>query len=258
MTHPTPLPEDLLLEYHAGLLPPETMAQVAARLAGDPAAQALLADWRAQDAALAALYQPVAAEPPPARLTAALRQAQAAERRKAPRMLPVRLMAAVALVALGLAGGWFGRDLLAPAPLAQAMAAAAMDAHETFVVEVVHPVEVAATEEAHLNAWMSKRLGHEIRPPDFAAAGFGLLGGRILPADPGTAALYMYENAAGQRITLYIAPEAAATETAFRFAQRGETQSFFWTDRDLSYAVVGAVPRDMLRRIAVAAYEQLI
>ena len=68
----------------------------------------------------------------------------------------------------------------------------------------------------------------------------------------------MCNNAAGQRITLYIAPQGAGSTTAFQFAERGGTQSFFLMDRDLSYAVVGAVAREDLRRIALDAYDQLI
>ena len=84
------------------------------------------------------------------------------------------------------------------------------------------------------------------------------MGGRIVPSETGTAALYMYENTKGQRITLYIAPRGASKTTAFQFAEMGATQTFYWTDRDLSYAVVGTVPRDVLRAIAVDAYDQLI
>ena len=34
-------------------------------------------------------------------------------------------------------------------------------------------------------------------------------------------------------------------------------QSFYWMDGVLNYAVVGDIPRDALRRIALDAYDQL-
>lgn len=256
---PTTLTDEELLTHLDGTLPPEAAAAIKRRIASDPAAGETLDEWQRQDAAVRALYGPVAAELVPHRLSAIIRRAEVEEAARAggPRR---PLMAAVAAVALafGLAGGWLARDLMAPRPLALSLPAGAMRAHETFVVEVAHPVEVPASDDAHLLSWMSKRLGHDIQPPDLGEAGFALLGGRILPDDGGVAGLFMYEDAAGRRVTLYVAPEGAADETAFQFAEDGGTQSFFWTDRDLSYAVVGDLPRDELRRIAVAAYDQLL
>lgn len=255
------LTEAELLDYSAGVLSPESMAALAARLAQDPAGQATLAEWQRQDAAIEALYQPVLHEPVPNRLTNVIRRAEDADATQRAGRSSGRLrLVAAALTALVLGGGagWLAHDFTAPAAGAVALADDAMRAYDTFVVEVKHPVEVAASEADHLNAWMSKRLGHETRPPDFASAGFVLMGGRIVPSETGTAALYMYENTEGQRITLYIAPRGASKTTAFQFAEMGATQTFYWTDRDLSYAVVGTVPRDVLRAIAVDAYDQLI
>lgn len=261
MTDRIALTDAELLDYTADRLPAEAMAALAARLTVDPAAQATLDEWQRQDAALEALYQPVAREPVPGRLTDVIRRAEAEDAAKANRRSQTRLWliaATIAALAVGTGAGWFARDLTLPAATSQTLAVNAMRAYDTYVVEVAHPVEVAASDADHLNAWMSKRLGHETRPPDFAAAGFTLMGGRIVPSDQGPAALYMYDNAQGQRITLYITPQGASSTTAFQFAQAGATQSFYWMDRDLSYAVVGTVPRDVLRGIALAAYDQLI
>lgn len=261
MTDQNALTEADLLDYAAGILPADVMAVMATRLANDPAAQATLAEWQRQDAAIEALYQPVAREPVPDRLSDVIRRAEAEDAAQAYGHPQTRLWlvaATIAALAVGTGAGWFARDLTTPAAASQTLAANAMRAYDTYVVEVAHPVEVAASDAEHLNAWMSKRLGHETRPPDFAAAGFTLMGGRIVPSDQGAAALYMYDNAEGQRITLYIAPQGASSTTAFQFAEQGATQSFYWMDRDLSYAVVGTVPREVLRRIALAAYDQLI
>jgi anti-sigma factor RsiW len=261
-----PLNDDDLLRYLDPGLPEAERAALARALADDPAGRAAIADWQRQDAALRALYEPVLNEPLPARHAAVLDRARAlpAPRPAWQRGLWASGLAAALMLAVG--GGWIARGLtdartaaLSPAetgPLT--VARAAMRAFDTYTVEVRHPVEVTVAEEAHLNTWMSKRLGHAIRPPDFASAGFSLLGGRILPADKGPAAMYMYENSAGQRVTLYVAAEGMEAETAFEFSSNGPTQSFTWIDRDLSYAVVGQIPRDSLRAIAVAAYDQLI
>ncbi len=247
---------ETLMAYHDGALPPEPARAVEQALASDPAARALLEEWRAQDAALGALYAPKADEPVPERL----RQIVRARPARAP-LLP-RLAAAIALVALGGLGGWGLAMRMASTPdapvLAPVLAQDAINAYQTFVVEVVHPVEVEASQAAHLVGWVSKRLGHDIAPPDFAARGFRLMGGRVLPGADGPAAMFMYENDLGQRVSLYVAPPARDGQTAFQFTREGEVQSFWWVDGDLSYAVVGKLPRDVLRTLAVEAYDQLI
>lgn len=259
MTGRQPLSELELIELRHGGLPAAARAALAARGGDDPAATETLAEWDRQDAALATLYGPIAAEPLPAPMRAALDRAGregAAPRTTWPPL--ARLAAALALVALGAAGGWGAARFAAPGGRsATAVAIAAIRAHQTFAIEVTHPVEVGADQTEHLTRWLSKRLGHAINAPDFAAFGFVLMGGRILPAEPGTAAVFMYENATGQRITLYASPGNGSGETAFRFVEAGATQGFWWVDGSLRYAVVGEVPREALRAIATAAWEQL-
>ncbi|MFZ5751066.1 MAG: anti-sigma factor family protein [Pseudomonadota bacterium] len=230
---------------------------IAERLRDDPDAARRLADWRAQDAALRALLDPVLEAPVPERLTAALARPRPLRHGRG-REIARRAAAMAALLLVGAAGGWTLARLDPPAGSSPAVAEAALDAHRTFVVEVAHPVEVTAAETAHLTGWLSKRLGHPITAPDFAALGFRLMGGRILPAGAATAALLMYEDDLGHRVTLYVTPEAGSAETAFRFAERGSEQSFWWIDGDFGYAVTGDIPRDRLRALALAAYDQLV
>lgn len=249
--------DETLLAYAAGTLPPEKAAAVKAALAADPEARAKLSDWERQNRALVALYGPVADEPVPDRMLDTVRAARAAEAGPNARRRAWLAAAVIAAVAVGAGGGWAARGTLTPQPQAVAVVDAAMRAWATYSVEVMHPVEVRADDAVHLTNWLSRRLGHQISPPDFAAVGFTLMGGRVVPADGGTAAMLMYDNAAGQRITLYVAADKEDRETAFRFAEGDGVQAFVWTDRDLSYAVVGAVPRETLRRIALAAYDQM-
>lgn len=259
MTPQKPLTDEQMLEYFAGALPPDVAAQIEQRMATDPAAQATLAEWQRQDAAIDALYQPRAQEALPERLSAVIRRAEAEDAARLlgkPRLWQVAAM--IALLSVGMVGGWFARDAFTAPAVALNLAATAIQAHATYVVEVAHPVEVTASEAGHLETWLSRRVGSDIRPPDFAAAGFELMGGRVVPSERGAAALFMYDNAQGQRVTLYVAQQGASTMTAFQFAQSGAFQSFYWTDRDLSYAVVGDIAREDLRRIALAAYDQLI
>jgi len=245
--------EDLLRLRHGNA---EARARLAALAGDDPTIGRRLADWDRQDAAMRALYGPLGEEPVPARHLDALAAADPVPRRIPPPY--ARIAAAIALLAIGWAGGWFAALHLGPGATRPELAAEALRAYSTYVVEVAHPVEVPASDEAHLVTWLSKRLGHPITPPDFASYGFHLLGGRVVPDPNGTAALMMYEDDTGRRITLYVAPTANATETAFRFAEGDGAKGFWWVDAGIGCALVGDLPRETLRAIAVAAYDQLI
>lgn len=226
-------------------------AALAGRAAGDAALAARLAEWDRQDAALRLLYEPVAAEPVPERLRAALRRPPAAPARFA---APWRIAAAVALLGLGFAGGWWaGR---AGAPAGPTLAQAALGSFATYAVEVAHPVEVPASDEAHLVKWLSRRIGQPIRVPDLAADGFRLIGGRLVPGQAGPAGLLMYEDTLGRRLALYVT-RVEGHETDLEFAEAPGAQAFWWVEGPLGCALVGDLPRDTLRHLAIRAYHDL-
>jgi len=245
--------EDDLLRHVDGALPPERAASVERAAAADPQLAARLEADRTVGRALHAAFDPILSEALPQRLAAVQpRRRLAAVGRAA---------AAVALVAVGAAGGWFARDVLAPhaaqAPAAAALPYAAATAHRVFAVEVRHPVEVGANEEAHLVQWLSRRLGSPIRSPRLDDFGYQLVGGRLLVAAGGPAAQLMYQTAAGQRLTLFVATNPENRETAFRFAEENGASVFYWYDGPLGYALSGEIGRDALLPIARAVYDRL-
>jgi anti-sigma factor RsiW len=172
------------------------------------------------------------------------------------------MAAAVALLIAGGIGGWGARDLLpaltasASAVLASAVFDDAIAAHRTFSVETRHPVEVGANEEAHLVQWLSKRLGHQLIVPDLSALGFQLMGGRLLPADSGPAALFMYEDGKGTRLSCYYLVVDVAGETEFQFREQNGIGAFYWVDDGLAYAIAANVPRGLLLKVAEIVYQQ--
>ena len=134
-------------------------------------------------------------------------------------------------------------------------------AHVAYMPEVRHPVEVQASDEQHLVAWLSKRLETPVRAPSLLSAGYRLLGGRLLPpaGEVGTApvALFMYENAQGKRLSLLVRRETTGSGTAFRFSRDGATNVFYWIDGPLGYALAGDLGRDELSAVALTVYRQL-
>jgi len=125
---------------------------------------------------------------------------------------------------------------------------------------------VAAAEQQHLVQWLSRRLDRPLKVPDFSTLGYTLVGGRLLPGENGARAQFMFEDAAGERVTLYVGqldpktaggPPAPAPETAFRFAAEGAVPSFYWVDQGFGYAVAGRLPRETLMKLATLAYRDL-
>lgn len=213
MTGPRPT-EAEINAYVDGELGPEAQAQVERHLGAEVEDARRVSEYRAIGEALHALYDPVMDEPVPARLIAATERP-----RSAALVWSMRIAAVLALLVVGGAGGWFLRQTTSVADASEiALARHAIEAHRLYAVEVRHPVEVAADEEAHMSTWLSRRLGKPIKPPALAGAGFKLVGGRLLPAADKPAAQFMYENAGGQRLTLYFAV-AASSDNSYRYVR---------------------------------------
>jgi anti-sigma factor RsiW len=268
-----PITEADLHAYVDGLLPLARQAEIEAWLAARPEEAARIAAYRSQNLALRQLFDPVLDEavPPAIRL---------------PLPLPLhrpwwngparRYAAAVLIALLGGVAGWAVRDGMAPPAVAGSgqarvagagpgtagpatgLARQAAIAHVVYSPEVRHPVEVGAEQEAHLVAWLSKRLGKPVHPPHLGKLGYDLIGGRLLPGQRGPVAQFMYQDVAGKRLTLYVSTEqAAAADTGFRFAQEGKVGVFYWIDGDFGYALSASAGRGELAAIATAVHAQL-
>lgn len=256
-----------------GRLPPERMAAVERYLADHPGEAARLQAYRAQNAALHTLFDDVLDDAVPAALAPPL---PAGAGPVTPANSPSwsmpgwRRMAAMLCVAagaglLGGAAGWTlrGAGAATGAPAAGVAQLAALPrqaaiAHAVYTPEVKHPVEVGADQQQHLVAWLSKRLGKQLRPPQLSQQGYELVGGRLLPGDSGPVAQFMYADAGGQRLTLYVSSgQKQQRDTGFRFAQEGNVGVFYWIDGSFGYALSAAVGKKELSQIANAVYEQL-
>jgi len=210
-----------------------------------------LAEYRRNDETLRACFAPVLDEPVPNRFVDF-------QRSRGTRLW--RYAAVFGWLLIGGIAGWHlhGLKRSDPAADAPAWAKRAVVAHVVYSPEVRHPVEVGADQEAHLSAWLSKRLGMQLKIPHLEALGYALVGGRLLPGDQGPVAQFMYQDPQGQRLTLYVRVNREQyKETAFRFAQDGSVRVFYWVDRGLGYALSGEVGKDDLLRIATAVYQHL-
>jgi anti-sigma factor RsiW len=255
-----PIGEDDLQAFVDGRLAGERLAAVEAYLALHPEVMERVAIEQRHRLTLRAQLDAKFTEPIPARLSIANILTVRRSRRTGRARLAV---AAIAIFVVGASGGWFANRLqlfapwAAPAPATTTVAQGATAAYRTFVVEVAHPVEVGAAQEAHLLQWLSKRLGKPLTAPDLTKFGYRLMGGRLLPSGSGSAAQLMYDDASGKRLTIYVRA-ADGSETAFRFQQEGDASTFAWIDQGFGFAVTAMANRDELLPIAEAVYRGFV
>ncbi len=251
--NPHPVNEAELHAYADGQLVPTRGAEVEAWLAQHPADLERLDAWRQQNRQLRALFDPVLAEAVPRSMSAPPRWAAQHWR------LARRSAAAVLLALAGGAAGWALRGApSAGAQYAHSLPRQAALAHAVYSPEVRHPVEVGADQEEHLVKWLSKRLGAPLRAPHLGKLGYELVGGRLLPGESGPVAQFMYQDAGGQRLTLYVSSgQPNQRDTGFRFAQEGPVSVFYWIDGKFGYALSAGVGKAELAKLASAVYDQL-
>jgi anti-sigma factor RsiW len=241
-------------ELHAhvdGALSAARSAEIETYLARHPEDAARVAAYREQLAALRREFNSVLDEPLPRRLQV--------PRGSWMRWLP-RVAAVMAWITLGGVIGWqlHAYNSTSARSEGSAWARRAAIAHVVYSPEVRHPVEVGADQEAHLVAWLSKRLGTQLKVPHLGSLGYSLVGGRLLPGERGPVAQFMYQDGKLQRLTLYVRinPDERS-ESAFLFAQEQGVGVFYWLDRKLGYALSGKVDKAELLRVATAIHGQL-
>ena len=213
MTPERRISETELHAYLDGELTPEDRAEVETLLAAAPAEAGLVRDFRELNEALGQRYAGRLDEPVPHRCWRCWRgfRAGGIARTRLARLAP---LAAADRGQPGRAGGYLARGFTTErAPPEASFVTNAIGAHIVYVPEVRHPVEVEAAEEAHLVQWLTKRMGANVRAPALAALGWKLMGGRLLPDRGLPAAQFMYEDATGRRLTLYMRKETRASTT---------------------------------------------
>ena len=242
-----------------GELPGDERMAYDAWLDANPEMKARSARFTADRAALRAAFAGVLDEPLPARLTQIV-LGDAPARVAVPRSRWWLAAAAAAVLLLGGVGGYFagidgiGREDAADDRLAEE----AIAAHVIYAAEQRHAVEVPASDKDHLQTWLSNRVGLKLVAPDLVAEGFQLVGGRLLPAGQGKAAMLLYEDAKGERISLFVTADSAKKTKGTYMADADGPEAVYWLDKGYACAVVGSLPRERLAAVAKSAYGQLL
>jgi anti-sigma factor RsiW len=240
-----PITEELLHAYVDEALSPAEREALERRLAQDPEAAQRVQAYLHQRTLLQEAYEPMLQEPVPQRLLSQTR----------PRSTSPALRAAAILLWIVFGGvlGWMLRgEMTSSTASAEAeLMQRARLAHKIYAAEGRRAVEVAASEEQDMIRWLSKRMNAMVRVPDLREFGFQALGGRLLPGVEGPACQLMYENAEGQRLTIYLA-RADGKSKPLRFGDGEAVHVVFWSDGTLAFAVSGTIDKERLGRIAAA------
>lgn len=221
--------DDELHAYVDGRLDPARRAAVEAWLAAHPRRAGEIEGWKRDAEYLRALH----AHPEQWRPNAALEPARLRHRLRARRRRRSGIAASLLLAfAIGGGTGWLARDRQ---PASRLPMADAVAAYRQFVDADAPPMEFDASRADDLQRWLLRHFGEAGRVPDLQAAGYRLMGGRLLSTEQGAAAMLVYQDGSGARVGFYLRPRGA-----LRDGQRrdGDLLARYWSHRDTSFALV--------------------
>ncbi|WP_426122920.1 anti-sigma factor family protein [Pararhizobium sp. PWRC1-1] len=256
-----PVTEADLHAYVDGFLDEVRRRDVELWLSVHPEQEAEVRQWQAQAAELHASFAGYAQASESDR---ALLNTQGAAATSSPSWWrkAALIAASLTLFLSGAAAGIYGEKLRGnPATIETAAAIDSLPGQSktaflVYASEKRHPVEVGADQEDHLVTWLGKRLDYKLVAPDLKSLGFSLVGGRLLPVNGKAGAMLMYQDTAGQRLTVLLGKNPENAETSFRFESAGSLETFYWIDGTIGYAVTGEVSRAKLQQIAEECYRQ--
>jgi anti-sigma factor RsiW len=246
-----PVAEEDLHAYVDGQLAPICRDAVQRYLQTNPEEARRVAGWTTQRDALRDAFAARATAPLPPSLNLSRLIEQRLRRRRVPWLAAASVLLALAV---GGSGDWLLRGPTIPDHAAPAMAMLqqqALAAYAVYAVDKRHPIEVGADQKDHLSTWLSNRLRRTVKPPDLEALDYRLIGGRLLATEHGgAAALFMYEDSHGQRLSLVLRPMSPDLRAATSDMRQGSVNGCAWITNGLGYAVVAALPDAELDRVA--------
>lgn len=255
MTEPELLSDTDINAYVDGELDAQELAQIEAWLADHPHDAARVHAYKLMKLQLHQLYDLPKNTPLPDGVREAL--ASTGVRRWLPGWR--QLAAALLLVAVGGAGGWWGDNLVDQAQRTPSnlFVNRAINAYAVYAYDSARPVEIGVNDETDYVGWLSQRLGQTIQTPDLTPAGFSLLGGRLVNDQREPAALFMYENDSGGRVTLYVRRSSGKLDSNFRTVAQQRKNAVYWSDSVLDYALAGEMSDNEIKIVRKAIAQSI-
>lgn len=231
--------------------------QIEDALASDPVLQQELELLIASDELAKDEFDAMLDEPVPFELAAAIQKApvtHAANSRNKPKSYTwLTAVAACIALMIGGAGGYLaGSTNNAQLAAAPGWLEDIADYHRVYAGQQRHLVEVPASEADHIQTWLTKTVGTEVRVPDLSDHGLTFQGARLLVAAGKPVAQLMFTDAQNRVVALCL----IQTQTpADGFNQRviDGFEMVSWGGKGANFVVVGDEGRDDLAAIAETA-----
>ena len=242
----TTVSEEDLHAFVDDRLDPARRSQVLQALEADPVLARRVADWREQATELRRALRPNDL------LERDLILARLAGRRANGGQRPAQWAIAASVVAavlLGGAGGWLARGPTRPTEIAR-LGVEAASAFQVFGNDPVQTFDVSASDRAELISRLAQKLGRHVTLPDLSAQGYSLIGGRVLSAMYGPAAILVYRNEAGDRVTLYVQPMRIGAPAGMQKLPVQTVDGYAWISHQVGYTVMSDGDRAQLRSVA--------
>ncbi|QVW21490.1 anti-sigma factor [Pseudomonas hormoni] len=147
--------------------------------------------------------------------------------------------AAVLLIAVSIGGisGWQAREMTlisAAAPMADAM-----QAYRLFAQQGMLPADYKVSDDGDMQGWLDRYFTQAHRLPDLSGAGFKPVSGRLLSTEQGPAAMVVYEDPSGHKVSFYVRPPGPKNFLLPRGSRSdGELQAEYWSGGGYNYAMV--------------------
>ncbi|MBJ9976427.1 anti-sigma factor [Pseudomonas sp. S75] len=222
-------------ELHAYVderLPAQRRTEVQAWLAANPEQAMRLEAWRLDARRLRAALAGLGERPHDPQLDLLPLRRRLAQRRR--RRLA---SAAVLLLALGMGGvgGWQARESTLYAgtlPMADAV-----QAHKLFAE--ANGLDIQASDATQLQRWLGSHFARVGQLPDLSRYGFEPVGARLLANEDGPAALLVFQDERGERISLFMRSPGAHYRT-MPSGQRvdGALEARYWSRGAYNFALV--------------------
>jgi anti-sigma factor RsiW len=250
--------EDRLQAYVDGQLDPDAQEAVEIYLENNPDEASRIHAYAAHREGLRNALSPYTGVAP----SRGLSISQLVKQRRAARYAPWRLVATIALtLCVGGGAGWMLRGVAMADDRGNSIAALTQEAlinHVVYTADYGHPVEMVSNQTDGLVRWLSGRLSRQLRVPDLEQAGYHLMGGRLLATDRGPAALLMYDDDRGTRLTVFARPTTMPhQDTPTEAVGAQPVTGYAWICGGLGYVVLGTVEAQALRSLASLVRHQV-
>ncbi|WPP01489.1 anti-sigma factor [Pseudomonas sp. HR96] len=233
--------DDVLHAYVDRQLDDDDHQRVQQWLSNHPQASATVAAWQEQARQLRAALGQGAQQPAnPALDPQAIRRRLRARRQR-------RLASAAVLVlavGVGALSGWQARELTLARQLPMTDA---LQAYRLFAEQSAVPADLKVSDSRELQPWLDRYFSGANPLPDLQSAGFTAVSARLMSTEQGPAAMVLYQDGQGRRVTFYIRPPGGNNLLLPRGSRRdGELQAEYWSSAHYNYAMVSPVDNPAL------------